>query len=56
MLSIAGTPDVLGAAGAAWTRFVGGTQQAGVLSAGVLTLWMVAPLAIAGHVLSRRDL
>jgi Cu-processing system permease protein len=30
MLSIAGTPNVLGAAGDAWTRFLGGTLQASV--------------------------
>jgi hypothetical protein len=56
MLLLSGTPHVLGAAGDAWTRFLGGNVQAAVMAAGALTLWTVVPLAGAVRMLARRDL
>ena len=56
MLLVSGTPHVLGAAGDAWMRFLGGGVQAAVMAAGTLALWMVLPLAGAIRVLARRDL
>ena len=56
MLSIAGTPNVLGAAGEAWMRFLGGATAATVTCAGVLAAWTAAPLAIAAHAMGTRDL
>jgi ABC-type transport system involved in multi-copper enzyme maturation permease subunit len=56
MLSLAGTPNVLGAAGDAWVRFLGGTGAAAAAAIGALTLWMVAPLAVGVRLMSARDL
>ena len=55
-LSIAGTPNVLGAAGDAWIRFLGGTTTATVAAMSALTAWMLAPLAVGVRLMSRRDL
>jgi Cu-processing system permease protein len=56
MLSVSGTPNVLGAAGDAWIRFLGGTAQASALSIAVLAAWTTAPLAIGVQLLRSRDL
>ena len=56
MLLVSGTPHVLGAAGEAWLRFLGGATQAMVACAGVLVLWMAAPLALAVRAIGARDL
>jgi len=56
MLSVSGTPNVLGAAGEAWFRFLGGTTRAAVTCAGALALWTAAPLAIAVRGIGARDL
>jgi Cu-processing system permease protein len=56
MLSICGTPHVLGAAGESWMRFLGGGQSAGVIAFVSLLLWTAAPLALAARVANRRDL
>lgn len=55
-LSIAGTPNVLGAAGDAWTRFLGGPMAATSAAALALTAWTIAPLGIAVGLINRRDL
>jgi Cu-processing system permease protein len=55
-LSIAGTPNVLGAAGDAWIRFLGGTTTATVAAMSALIAWMLAPLAVGVRLMSRRDL
>jgi len=54
-LSWAGSPNVLGAAGDAWLRFLGGTASAAMAAACALAVWMVAPLAIAVQLINRRD-
>ena len=54
-LSVAGTPNVLGAAGDAWTRFLGGTATAAVAIVVALAAWTIVPLAIAVRVISARD-
>jgi ABC-type transport system involved in multi-copper enzyme maturation permease subunit len=56
MLSVSGTPHVLGAAGEAWLRFLGGASAAAVACAGVLALWTVAPLVVAVRAIGARDL
>ena len=56
VLSASGTPHVLGAAGEAWLRFLGGTTQATLLLVGALALWTIAPLAIGARVIAARDL
>jgi len=56
MLAFSGTEGVLGAAGEAWVRFMGGDVSAWLVAAGVLTSWMVVPLMAAIAVLDRRDL
>jgi Cu-processing system permease protein len=55
-LSIAGTPNVLGAAGDAWIRFLGGTTAAAVASGAALIGWLLAPLGIAVTLIRYRDL
>jgi Cu-processing system permease protein len=55
-LSIAGTPNVLGAAGDAWVRFLGGAAgAAGAAIAGV-SLWLIAPLVAGVRLTNARDL
>ena len=55
-LSVAGTPNVLGAAGDAWVRFLGGATSAAVVSIAALTVWMIAPLLVGVRLISTRDL
>jgi Cu-processing system permease protein len=56
ILSVSGTPHVLGAAGESWFRLLGGGVPAGLLSAVALVLWVAAPLEAARRLLARRDL
>jgi len=56
MLKVAGTANVLGAAGEAWTRFLGGDLRAATITVVALSAWMVAPLAIGIAALRARDL
>ena len=56
MLSVSGTPNILGAAGDAWIRFLGGTALAGALSIAALAAWTTAPLVIGVQLLRARDL
>ena len=55
-LSFAGVPNALGAAGEAWSRFLGGRTAAVVAAIGALAVWMIAPLVIGAQVIQRRDL
>jgi Cu-processing system permease protein len=55
-LSVAGTPNVLGAAGDAWIRFLGGTPTAAAAAIVALSLWTLAPLALGARLIGRRDL
>ena len=55
-LSVAGTPNVLGAAGDAWIRFLGGTTAAAAAAIVALTVWMIAPLAVGVRLMNARDL
>ena len=55
-LSVAGTPNVLGAAGDAWIRFLGGTTTAAVAAVAALAVWLVTPLAVAVRLMNARDL
>ncbi len=55
-LSVSGTPNVLGAAGDAWVRFLGGTLTAGAAAAGALLLWATVPLMVAVRLIEMRDL
>src|SRR5262245_36764104 len=55
-LQMAGTPAVLGAAGDAWVRFLGGTTGAALAAATGLALWTVTPLAAGVAAINRRDL
>ena len=55
-LSVAGTPNVLGAAGDAWIRFLGGTTAAAVAAVVALAVWMVTPLAVGVRLMNGRDL
>jgi len=54
-LSWAGSPNVLGAAGDAWLRFLGGTPGAAAAAVGAIVLWTIVPLAGSIHLLNRRD-
>jgi Cu-processing system permease protein len=56
ILSLAGTPHVLGAAGEAWQIFLGGAAPAAIVAFGVLLLWMALPLEVARRLLARKDL
>jgi Cu-processing system permease protein len=56
VLSVSGTPHVLGAAGESWIRFLGGSVGAGLLSTAALALWVTAPLEAARRLLAARDL
>ncbi len=55
-LSVAGAPNVLGAAGDAWVRFLGGATGAAVAAMVALTVWMIAPLLLGVRLISTRDL
>jgi Cu-processing system permease protein len=56
MLLVGGTANVLGAAGEAWTRFLGGEAQAVAAAAAALMVWTTAPLAVGVTLLRARDL
>ena len=56
MLLVSGTANVLGAAGDAWIRFLGGDGRAIAVTATAILVWMGAPLAAATRLLARRDL
>jgi Cu-processing system permease protein len=55
-LSVAGTPNVLGAAGDAWVRFLGGTAGAVVAATLGLALWTIGPLVAGVWRINTRDL
>jgi Cu-processing system permease protein len=55
-LSWGGSPYILGAAGDAWTRFLGGTTTAAVAAVGALAGWAAAPLAVGVRLINARDL
>jgi ABC-type transport system involved in multi-copper enzyme maturation permease subunit len=55
-LSVAGTPNVLGAAGDAWIRFLGGTSGAAAAAIVALLVWVIAPLAVGVRLMNVRDL
>lgn len=55
-LSVAGTPNVLGAAGDAWVRFLGGSTAATLAAIAALTAWVVVPLAAGIQLIRARDL
>jgi Cu-processing system permease protein len=55
LLAVEGTA-AFGAASLALLRFTGGAMGAAVLLAGSLATWMVVPVALAAHRLSRADL
>jgi ABC-type transport system involved in multi-copper enzyme maturation permease subunit len=55
-LSLAGTPNLLGAAGESWHRFLGGPVWATSLSCIGLLAWVCVPLAAARIAIARRDL
>jgi Cu-processing system permease protein len=54
-LSVAGTPHILGAAGEAWSRFLGGPLFAALLAGAALLAWVLAPLELARRSTARRD-
>ena len=56
MLRAGGTANVLGAAGEAWTRFLGGEVAANAAASVALLIWATAPLLFAARVLRTRDL
>ena len=55
-LSVSGTPNVLGAAGDAWVRFLGGTTGAAVAATAALAAWVVTPLFVGVRLIGARDL
>jgi len=55
-LSVSGTPNVLGAAGDAWVRFLGGTTHSAFAASAGLIAWLVAPLALGVRLVGARDL
>jgi ABC-type transport system involved in multi-copper enzyme maturation permease subunit len=55
-LSVAGTPNVLGAAGGAWVRFLGGASSAAIAAIVALVVWTVAPLVAGVQLIRVRDL
>lgn len=54
-LLLAGTPNVLGAAGDAWLRFLGGSVMAPLAVGVALLIWVAAPLAAGVRLMSARD-
>ena len=56
ILMASGTANVLGAAGEAWVRFLGGESAAMVAAASAVALWIGGPLAVAAAALHARDL
>jgi Cu-processing system permease protein len=55
-LSVSGTPNVLGAAGDAWIRFLGGTAVAAAAATAALAMWIAAPILAGVWFISWRDL
>ena len=55
-LSVSGTPNVLGAAGDAWVRFLGGTTSAAMSAVVALMVWTLAPLLVGVRLIEARDL
>lgn len=55
-LSVAGTPNVLGAAGDAWVRYLGGAAGAAIAASGALLTWLIAPLLVGIRLIGARDL
>jgi hypothetical protein len=55
-LSVSGTPNVLGAAGDAWLRFLGRTWTAAAAATVALAGWTTAPLIVAIRLIGGRDL
>jgi Cu-processing system permease protein len=55
-LSHAGTPNLLGAAGDSWQRFLGGEAPAIALACLGLAAWSCVPLAAARIAIARRDI
>jgi Cu-processing system permease protein len=55
-LTLSGTPHVLGAAGDAWLRFLGGPAAATAAACGVLLAWVALPLEAARRWIARRDM
>ena len=56
MLLVCGTSNVLGAAGEAWIRFLGGDARGVIIGAVAVAGWIAGPLAIGATTLHRRDL
>jgi Cu-processing system permease protein len=56
MLSVSGTPHVLGAAGDAWNLFLGGALAAAAAAVGALALWIAVPLGFSRSFIGHRDL
>jgi Cu-processing system permease protein len=56
ILSLAGTPHVLGAAGEAWALAFGGAAPAAVVAFATLLAWVLVPLEVARRRLGGRDL
>ena len=55
-LSVSGTPNVLGAAGDAWVRFLGGATSAAAAAVAGLVVWTIAPLLLGVRLINTRDL
>jgi hypothetical protein len=55
-LSVSGTPNVLGAPGDSWVRFLGGTKGAAMSAVVALTAWTLAPLFVGVRLIEARDL
>jgi len=55
-LSVSGTPSVLGAAGDAWVRYLGGTAGAAIATTAGLFAWLTAPLLVGMRLIRGRDL
>ena len=56
VLTMAGTPHILGVAGESWMRTLGGPAPAAMLAGLALAGWIVLPLVVAAAVSSGRDL
>jgi Cu-processing system permease protein len=55
-LSVSGTPNVLGAAGDAWVRYLGGAAGAVIAATVGLLIWLVGPLLVGMRLIGGRDL
>jgi Cu-processing system permease protein len=56
MLSLSGTPHVLGAAGDAWNIFLGGAVAAAGAAFGALAVWVALSFGLSRWFIARRDL